>query len=142
MNQYDVSQQALIAALTEELKTVPEIQPPSWAPFVKTGVSRERPPTQEDWWHIRAASVLRKVSLLGPVGTQKLRRKYGGRQNRGYRPEAFKVGSGNITRKLLQQLEQSKLVVQTDKDGRKGRVITPTGQSLIDKAAKRAHGTK
>ena len=142
MNRYDISQQALISALAEELKTVEQIQAPAWAPFVKTGVSRERPPTQEDWWHVRTASVLRKVALLGPIGTQKLKRKYGGKQNRGYKPEAMKSGSGNITRKILQQLEASKLVAQVDKNGRKGRVVTPTGQSLLDKAAKKTHGTQ
>ncbi len=142
MNRYDVSQSALIEAVKEELKQVQEIKAPEWAPFVKTGLSRERVPTQPDWWHMRAASMLRKVALLGPIGTQKLRRKYGGRQNRGYKPEAFRVGSGNITRKILQQLEQSKLVVQVDKEGRKGRIVTPAGQSIIDKAAKRAHGAQ
>lgn len=142
MNRYDVSQSALIDAVKEELKQVEEIKAPEWAPYVKTGVSRERVPTQPDWWHMRAASMLRKVALLGPIGTQKLRRKYGGRQNRGYKPEAFRVGSGNITRKILQQLEQSKLVIQVDKEGRKGRIVTAAGQSIIDKAAKRAHGAQ
>jgi small subunit ribosomal protein S19e len=142
MNRYDVSQAELIQALSQELKAVEQIKAPEWAPFVKTGVSRERPPTQEDWWHTRSASVLRKVALLGPVGTQKLRRKYGGRQNRGYKPEIQRDGSGNLIRKILQQLEAAKLVAQVDKAGRKGRIVTPTGQSLLDKAAKKAHGTQ
>jgi small subunit ribosomal protein S19e len=142
MNRYDVSQQALITALADELKAVETVKAPQWAPFVKTGVSRERPPTQENWWHVRSASMLRKVALLGPIGTQKLRRKYGGKQNRGYKPEVMKSGSGNITRKILQQLEAGKLVVQVDKDGHKGRIVTPAGQSIIDKAAKKAHGTQ
>lgn len=137
MNRYDVSQQGLVAALSAELKTVSEIKAPAWSLFVKTGVSRERPPTQEDWWHTRAASVLRKVAVLGPVGTQKLRRKYGGKQNRGYKPEAFREGSGNITRKILQQLEAAQLVRQVDKEGRKGRVLTPKGESMLDRAAKK-----
>jgi small subunit ribosomal protein S19e len=116
---------------------VPEIKAPEWAPFVKTGVSRERPPTQEDWWHTRSASVLHKVAVLGPVGTEKLRRKYGGKQNRGYKPETFRTGSGNITRKILQQLEAAQLVRQVDKEGRKGRVLTPKGESILDRAAKK-----
>jgi small subunit ribosomal protein S19e len=135
MNRYDVSQQALVTQLAQDLKTVNEIKAPEWAVFVKTGTHNERPPTQDDWWHIRAASVLRKVAVLGPVGTQKLRRKYGGRKNRGYAPEEFRAASGNIIRSILQQLESAKLVTQTDKEGRKGRIVTPTGTSMLDKAA-------
>jgi small subunit ribosomal protein S19e len=142
MNRYDVSQSELVKSLAAELKTVNEVKPPEWAPFVKTGVSRERPPTQENWWHLRSASVLRKVSLLGPIGTEKLRRKYGGKQNRGYKPEITRDGSGNITRKILQQLEAGKLIVQVNKEGRKGRIVTPAGQSIIDKAAKGINGTR
>ena len=137
MNRFYVSQQALVTAVAQELKAVPEIKPTAWASFVKTGVNRERPPTQDDWWHTRAASVLRKVAVLGPVGTEKLRRKYGGKQNRGYKPEAFREGSGNITRKILQQLEAAQLVRQADKEGRKGRVLTPKGESMLDRAAKK-----
>lgn len=142
MNRNDVSQQALITSLASELKNVKDIQPPDWANFVKTGASRERPPTQEDWWYTRSASVLRKVSDLGPIGTQKLRRQYGGRKNMGYKPERFKTGSANITRKILQQLEKAQLVKQVDKEGRKGRVLTPQGHSLLDRAAKKVHGTQ
>lgn len=136
MNRYDVSQQGLILATAAELKAIPELTAPEWAAFVKTGAHKERPPTQDDWWHIRAASMLRKVGILGPIGTQKLRRKYGGRKNMGYAPEQFRVGSGNITRTILQQLEAAKLVTQVDKEGRKGRVLTPSGNALLDKAAK------
>jgi len=137
MNRYDVSQQALVTQVAQELKEVKEIQAPEWAAFVKTGTHKERPPTQDDWWHIRAASILGKVSVLGPVGTQKLRRKYGGRKNMGYAPEEFRQASGNIIRTILQQLETAKLVTQVDKEGRKGRVLTPTGHSLLDKSAKK-----
>ncbi len=137
MNRYDVSQQALVQAASTELQSVPQIVAPEWAVFVKTGTNRERPPTQEDWWHTRAASIMNKVAVLGPVGTEKLRRKYGGRKNMGYAPEQFRKGSGNIIRTILQQLEEAKLVVQADKDGHKGRILSPTGFSLLDRAAKK-----
>jgi small subunit ribosomal protein S19e len=57
------------------------IKAPEWAIFVKTGVHKERPPIQEDWWQIRAADVLRTIERMGPIGTQKLRTKYGGKKN-------------------------------------------------------------
>ena len=57
---YDVTADTLINRMATELKSIPEILPPDWAPFVKTGVSRELPPENPDWWYIRSAAVLRK----------------------------------------------------------------------------------
>jgi len=136
MSYHDVSAEDLIKVVAEELKKhVPEVKQPSWAPFVKTGVSRERPPTQKDWWHIRAASMLRRIAIIGPVGTSKLRNHYGGAQNRGHQPETFKPGSGNIVRKILQQLEKAGLIKQGAKGVHKGRMITPKAHSMLDKAS-------
>ena len=134
---YDADQTELIESLAEELKKVDTIKAPLWASFVKTGVHKERPPLREDWWYVRAASVLRKVRLLGPVGVQKLRTLYGGKQSRGYKSETFKKSSGNILRKILQQLEKSELIKKDKKGIHKGRVITPKGIKLIDNTAKK-----
>lgn len=128
----------LIEALAIELKNVKDIQPPEWAGFVKTGMHNERPPARQDWWHVRAAAVLRKVDRLGPVGVEKLRVKYGGKKNRGHKPERFYKASGNILRKVLQQLEKAGLVKKQDKDVHKGRVITPAGKKMITNALKEA----
>ena len=126
----------LIQRTAVELEKLPELAPPAWASFVKTGVHKERPPSQDNWWHIRAASILRKVALLGPIGTNKLRVLYGGRKNRGHKPDRFRQGSGNIIRTILQQLQMAGLVKETDIRGHKGRIITPKGQSLLDKVTK------
>lgn len=132
---YDVSPNDLILKVAEELKGMPEMKPPEWADYVKTGMHKERPPIDEDWWYIRAAAVLRSVAKLGPVGVSKLRTKYGGRKNRGHKPDKFYRGSGNILRKVLQQLEKAGLL-EYKKDGvRKGRIITGKGRSLLDKKA-------
>ena len=64
---YDVPADLLIAGLSVKLKSYDKVSPPEWASQVKTGTHRERPPVQEDWWHTRAASVLRKVALKGPI---------------------------------------------------------------------------
>ncbi len=128
----DVDPQELLNALKEELKKMEEIQPPEWSKYVKTGVSRERPPEQEDWWYMRAAAVLRKIYLYGPIGTQRLRRMFGGKKNRGHKPEHFYPGSGSIIRKILQQLESAGLVKTKKK---KGRMISPKGQKLLDNTA-------
>jgi len=128
----DVDPQDLINLTKEELKKMKEIVPPEWSLWVKTGVSRERPPEQDDWWFIRTAAVLRKVYLNGPIGIERLRKEFGGRKNRGHKPEHFYPGSGSIMRKILQQLEEVGLV---KKLGRKGRVISPKGQKFLDNLA-------
>jgi small subunit ribosomal protein S19e len=58
----------LIGKAAEALKKVDGIRPPEWAAYVKTGVHKERPPVQQDWWYRRAAAVLCAVQKLGPVG--------------------------------------------------------------------------
>ena len=90
--------------MAEEFKKGGKNTPPSWHSFVKTGAGKERPPVSNDWWYIRTASVLRRVALLGPIGVSKLRVHYGNNKNRGHKPEKFYRGSGNILRKILQQL--------------------------------------
>tara|TARA_Y100000034_G_scaffold126688_1_gene178282 strand:+ start:403 stop:831 length:429 start_codon:yes stop_codon:yes gene_type:complete len=130
----EVNPEKAIDSLAQELKKIKEIAPPEWAKFVKTGNHRERPPQNPDWWHIRAASVLKNVYKNGPVGVSKMRSRYGGRKNRGRKPERFTKSSGNILRKILQQLERANLVNQS-KTLSKGRIISAKGQSLLDKTA-------
>ncbi len=129
----DVPPDVLIKRLSNELKEIPEIQPPEWAKFVKLGVHKEYPPENPDWWYVRAASVLRKIYLNGPIGVQRLRLEYGGLRNRGVKPEHFFRGSGNIIRKILQQLEKAELVEKDQSN--KGRKITPKGTAFIDHVA-------
>lgn len=124
----------LIKRLAEYLKSeVPQVKPPPWASFAKTGTDREHPPLQDDWWYIRAASILRKLYVRGePVGIESLRVAYGGRKNYGSSPEHFVKGSGSVIRTILQQLEKAGLVEKVE---RKGRRLTPKGVSLLDKLA-------
>ena len=127
----EVAADKLIEKLKEELKKIKEISPPDWSKFVKSGVHKERYPEQEDFWYIRAASILRRIYLDGPIGTERLRTYYGGRKRRGHKPAHFRKASGNIIRKILQQLEKAGLVEKT----KKGRKITNKGQSLLDRIA-------
>ncbi len=135
MGIYDVAKQELVLKTAEKLKDFKELQPPAWASFAKTGVHKERPPVQKDWWHIRAAAVLHTIRKQGPIGVQKLRVKYGGRKNRGVQPDKFFKGSGNILRKILQQLEAAGLAKKEEKTLHKGRIITPQGASLLGKVS-------
>jgi small subunit ribosomal protein S19e len=107
------------------------IDKPEWAQFVKTGMHKERPPFDKDWYFMRAASVLRMVNRLGPIGTAKLRGKYGGIKNRGHKTEHYYKGSGKIIRTILQSLEEKGLIKQEAKGKHKGRVITPKGKEVL-----------
>jgi len=130
---YDVPADLLIQRLAKYLKeNVPEVKPPTWALFAKTGSHVERPPQDLDWWYVRCASLLRKLYLKGPIGVSRLRKMYGGRKRRGVRPAHFRRAGGSAIRKPLQQLEEAGLVV---KDGNRGRKLSPKGMSLVDMIA-------
>ncbi|MEM5778404.1 MAG: 30S ribosomal protein S19e [Candidatus Aenigmatarchaeota archaeon] len=131
----DVSPQKLIEKLAEELKKNENIKPPEWSKYVKTGVAKERPPLQNDWWFLRAAAILRKVYLNGPIGVQRLRTAFGGRRRRGHKPAHHKKAGGKIIRLILQQLEKAGYVQKIEKP-KKGRIVTSKGQKLLSKILK------
>ncbi len=137
MGIHDVPKTELIERAAKELQqNVKTVQPPAWAMFVKTGAHKERQPTRIDWWFVRTAAILRRLaSVEGPIGVQKLRTLYGGRKNMGHAPERFYRGSGNILRKIFQQLEKAGFAKRIDKGLRKGRIITPQGFSFLGKIA-------
>ncbi len=130
---YDIPAEKLIEKVAAKLREIDTIKAPEWAEFAKTGRHTEKAPTQKDWWHTRAASILRKVYMKGPIGTSRLAEEYGGFADRGSRPNKAVKGSRNIARKCIMQLEASGLVA---KNKNKGRVVTAKGQKLLDAAAK------
>jgi len=110
-------------------KNVKEVNPPAWSAFAKTGPSRKRPPHDPDWWYVRAASILRKLYMRGPLGTSRLRAVYGGRKDYSMRKAHKSRSGGSSIRKILQQLEQAGLVAHD----KKGRFIQSEGRRLIDR---------
>lgn len=114
------------------------VNPPEWAAYVKTGHGKQRPPSRDDWWYIRAAAILISIEKLGPVGVSKLSVKYGCKKNNGLAPEKFTRGSSNVIRKILQQLESSSLLKQEDVGVHKGRSVTNKGLKLINESSKEA----
>jgi small subunit ribosomal protein S19e len=114
------------------MKVLPGMKAPEWASWVKTGSHAERPPTNPDWWLTRAASVMRKLYLHGPVGLTDLERAYGGTKALYYNPKHHRDAGGSSIRKILHQLEQAELVAKTPK----GRVLSPKGRALLDKTSR------
>lgn len=129
---YDVPAQKLIEAIAIDLTS--KIKQPDWTQFVKTGPQATRLPSQKDWYFKRAASILRRVYVDGPVGIQRLRTVYGGQKNRGVRPARFVRAGGKIIRIALQDLEKEGLV---EKAGKAGRSISAKGRKYVDGICKK-----
>lgn len=137
MNVYNKDPHILIKKVAEALKNEKKVDMPEWAKFVKTGHHKERNPVDTDWWYVRSGSILRKICVnSNPIGVNRLKKVYGGKKNRGYKPGKRYDASGKIIRVILQQLENSGLIKQTEKGVHKGRVITPEGQKFLNKIAK------
>jgi small subunit ribosomal protein S19e len=130
---YDVPAEDLIEAVAAKLED--EIDAPEWASIVKTGVDRELPPEQENFWFLRAASLLRKVATDGPVGVERLRTAYGdskqGSTRFRVRPDQKVKASGNVIRTALQQLEEAGYIESNPQ----GREISGAGRQLLDATA-------
>jgi small subunit ribosomal protein S19e len=128
---YDVPANKLIELTATKLKSDERLAPPEWSSWVKTGVHREHPPQNDDWWYVRCAALLRRIAMDGPVGTQRLRSVYGGKTDNSSAPARFVKGSGSIIRKAMQQLESAGFVKTTPK----GREISSQGRSFLDNNA-------
>jgi small subunit ribosomal protein S19e len=102
-----------------------------WVDTVKTGVAKELPPQEIDWFYVRAASVARHVYLRKTVGVGRLRKVHGVAKNRGSRPSHHVDGSGSVDRKILQALEKINVLEQDEEKG--GRRITQSGQRDLDR---------
>jgi small subunit ribosomal protein S19e len=130
---HDVPASQFIERLAKYLKeNVEQVQPPAWAAVAKTGSHTEKQPQNPDWWYTRAASVLRKVYVHGPIGIEKLRSDYGGRKGFTVKPNhASKAGGSNI-RKIMQQLESAGLI-QTTRP--RGRIMSPKGRKIMQEVS-------
>ena len=126
---YDVPADDFIGKLAEILKTE-DIPVPSWISFVKTGAHAIKPPQNSGWWHIRCASILRKIYLNGPISVNRLRTIYGGGKAVGYGAAHHKDASGAIIRNAIHGLEKLGYVQKAEK---KGRMVTKQGMQKLDK---------
>lgn len=129
---HDVPAKDLIDALTKKLQSEKEITPPEWTAFVRTGLAKENPPEEKDWWYTRCASILRKIYVNNVIGVERLKSEYSGKHDKGSKPYKARSGSGSIARHALQQLEKAGFV---SKVRGKGRMLTPKGVSFLDNTA-------
>ena len=47
---YDVPAELLIRKTADKLMKLENCKAPEWAPFVKTGIHKEKAPLEKDWW--------------------------------------------------------------------------------------------
>ncbi|HLC87240.1 MAG TPA: 40S ribosomal protein S19 [Candidatus Nanoarchaeia archaeon] len=123
--------------LAEALKSVPEFKEPEWAQFVKSAHSKKRPIEDPDFWHKRAASILRQVNKKKIIGVSRLRTRYGSRKNRGMKPEHFKKASGKIIRTILKQSDAAGFTeiaktVKGVRERKPGRQMTDKGIKFLE----------
>ena len=131
---YDVPAEEFIDELADRLAD--RIEEPEWVEYTKTNQDRELPPQQEDFWATRAASLLRKVAINGPIGVERLATEYGGTKGGSNRyavaPASHVSGSKKIIREALIQLEDEDLVTTGQGEGRR---TTPDGEAFLDEVA-------
>ena len=125
-----VGAQEAIDSLAKKLKEDAKFNPPEWYGTVKGGPANERLPESPDQWYMRVASVLRTVAIRGPVGTQRLRNKYGGQKEHTRGRAHHRKAGGKAIRLALQKLQDAGYV----KNDPKGRVITAGGRAFMAKA--------
>ena len=129
---YEAEPRKFLSKLAGELKKLDEFKMPEWALYVKTSTSKARPPENDSWWYIRAASILRQIYKNGIVGVGRLRTRYGSRKNRGMRPERFKKASGKIIRIILQSSEKAGFLEKVKEGRRFGRRLTKSGKDFLE----------
>ena len=134
---YEMPAQEYNLKLAESLKQIPEFQAPEWVLFVKSSSSKDRPIDDRDFWHKRAASILRNLYRKGTVGVERLRTKYGSKKNRGMKPEEFRKGSGKIIRVILQQADKAgfteiQKAVKGVRSKKPGRILTEKGKKFLE----------
>jgi len=134
---FEMNAQEYNLKLAKALKEIPEFNQPEWSKFVKSGPSKERPIEDPDFWHKRAASILRQIYKNKIVGVNRLKTKYGYKKNRGMKPEEFRKAGGKIIRTILQQADRAGFTeiakdIKDVRSKRPGRQLTKKGKEFLE----------
>jgi small subunit ribosomal protein S19e len=134
---FELNSQEYNLKLAEALKKIPEFEQPAWSKLVKSGPAKERPIEDPDFWHKRAASILRQIYKKGILGVNRLRTKYGSKKDRGMKPEEFRKASGKIIRTILQQADKAGFTeiakdIRGVRSKRPGRQLTQKGKEFLE----------
>ena len=127
----EVPAQVYVNALAKHFEESHVITAPEWADLVKTSYLKQMPPSNMNWWYVRAASVARQIYMNSTVSVSGLSFRYGGNENPGSSPKHHQTASRKVIRSILQQLQNQGLVEVTNN----GRKLTSKGQQLLDQIA-------
>merc|ERR1711893_395450 len=128
----DVDQHEFVRAMAAFLKKSGKMRMPEWTDVMKTASFKELAPYDEDWFYIRGASMARHLYIRSPCGVGAFTTIYGGSRSRGTAPSHFCKASLSVCRRILQALEQMKMV---EKDPNGGRRLTGQGRRDMDRIA-------
>ena len=90
------------------------------------------PPEDPDWWFIRAAAVLRRVYVDGPLGVERMRSFYGGKQEPRLETECFPEGQRLGSQKGPPALSRLPGSLRTT---RPGAEFSPASMAFLDSIA-------
>ena len=128
----DINPQVFIKEYALHLKNSGKLNVPKWVDIVKTGVSRELPPSNPDWFFTRAAAIARFVYCYPNTGVGGLCKVHGSKKNKGHRPGKHADASSSVMRKALQALEKAGILGAS---AEKGRVVSENGKRDLDQVA-------
>ncbi|KAM0674589.1 hypothetical protein GVAV_001776 [Gurleya vavrai] len=100
-------------AIADHLKRSEILSVPDNVDLIKTGVAKQMPPEDKDWYYKRAASIFRSVVLntmsdkIQGIGTHFFARKYSSRCNRGVRPSKISKGSTGHVKAIIEDFVKS-----------------------------------
>ena len=129
-NIFEVESDELVKKAADRLKEQ-SIAKPAYIDYVKSGAGRDRAPSDENFWYMRCASILRQAYINGPIGISKLRTRYGNRKRHAVTHRHHRKAGGSIIKDAFDALEKNGYVAKTEK----GRAITDKGRSFMDKVA-------
>ena len=117
------------------LKKQGKISLPELVDLMKTSVSRELAPYDEDWYFIRCASLARRLYVRQGTGVGAFSKVYGAKKRRGTLPGHFCRSSRGVIRGCLKQLQKIGVLEAMPEGKKGGRRLTKQGQQDCDRIA-------
>eukprot|EP00475_Leptophrys_vorax_P038512 TRINITY_DN6810_c0_g1_i1.p1 TRINITY_DN6810_c0_g1~~TRINITY_DN6810_c0_g1_i1.p1 ORF type:complete len:148 (+),score=51.45 TRINITY_DN6810_c0_g1_i1:65-508(+) len=127
----DVPAEVFVETLAQHFKKSDKFKIPAWADIVKTASWKELPPSNPDWFYVRAAAIARRI-YVRPSSVGGLSKTFGGRKRRGSRPNRHADASEGVIRRIIQQLDAAGITAIHENGGRR---ITSAGQKELDTVA-------
>eukprot|EP00284_Hemiselmis_tepida_P013958 CAMPEP_0174918046 /NCGR_PEP_ID=MMETSP1355-20121228/2856_1 /TAXON_ID=464990 /ORGANISM="Hemiselmis tepida, Strain CCMP443" /LENGTH=148 /DNA_ID=CAMNT_0016163203 /DNA_START=17 /DNA_END=463 /DNA_ORIENTATION=+ len=135
----DVDSHQFVVQYAAHLKKQGKIQLPELVDLMKTGVSKELAPYNDDWFYVRCAALARRLYIRQGTGVGAFSKVFGDKKRRGTLPGHFTKSSRGIIRGCLKQLERIGVVEKMPKEAG-GRKITRQGQQDCDRIATEIYG--